>query len=217
MDERNVPLVPVSPGGEVNTLRRACAECHQQLEADWQFCAHCDARLATRCPGCGLPLPPAGSLRCGHCGRSLAPPWSEPAALLDAARSRDEPGSQGAESLCAPSSGAPACRAAALVTDRTREDITRALPSLGACISFHSRTDLLVNMIEAACPPMVIVDTDLLALPDDLFAMARSLRADVVTVAVVNQWSEREDRLRRAADAVLHKPARREEWARLFA
>ncbi len=56
-------------------LRGECPACRAQIKPDWQFCAHCATRLATRCPGCGVPLPPAGSTRCGHCGIELpAPP-----------------------------------------------------------------------------------------------------------------------------------------------
>jgi predicted amidophosphoribosyltransferase len=50
----------------------ACNECRLQLEVDWQFCAHCEVRLSTSCPRCGVPLPPAGSRHCGHCGLALA-------------------------------------------------------------------------------------------------------------------------------------------------
>jgi hypothetical protein len=35
-------------------------------------------------------------------------------------------------------------------------------------------------------------------------------------VALLNHWSEREERLRGVVDAVLHKPARRLEWQLLF-
>ena len=50
------------------TLDGECTKCRGKLEPDWQFCAHCDTRLATECPGCGVPLPPAGAKHCGHCG-----------------------------------------------------------------------------------------------------------------------------------------------------
>lgn len=52
-------------------LGAACTECRLDLTPDWQFCAHCTARLHTACARCGIPLPPAGSLRCGHCGLTL--------------------------------------------------------------------------------------------------------------------------------------------------
>ena len=53
------------------SLQRVCAECRRQFPSDWQFCAHCETRLSTHCPRCGVPLPPAGSLHCGHCGLTL--------------------------------------------------------------------------------------------------------------------------------------------------
>jgi predicted amidophosphoribosyltransferase len=34
-------------------------------------CAHCGTRLATHCPGCGNPLPPAGAHACPRCGLAL--------------------------------------------------------------------------------------------------------------------------------------------------
>ena len=50
------------------TLNQECTRCAAELRPEWQFCAHCDARLATECPACGVPLPPAGATHCGHCG-----------------------------------------------------------------------------------------------------------------------------------------------------
>ena len=37
-----------------------CQACQREIEPHWQVCAHCGVRLATHCPGCGNPLPPAG-------------------------------------------------------------------------------------------------------------------------------------------------------------
>ncbi len=45
-----------------------CQACQSEAEPHWQFCAHCGARLATRCPTCGTPLPPSGAKTCPHCG-----------------------------------------------------------------------------------------------------------------------------------------------------
>jgi rRNA maturation endonuclease Nob1 len=53
-----------------------CRECRRELEAHWQFCAHCGIRLATHCPGCGNPLPPPGAHACPRCG--LAVPQVSP-------------------------------------------------------------------------------------------------------------------------------------------
>jgi hypothetical protein len=83
-------------------------------------------------------------------------------------------------------------------------------------ITFVLRLELVSAHVESSCPEILIIDTDLLGLPDDLCRMARSLRPDVVTVALVNHWSEREERLTGVVDAVLHKPPRREEWRQLF-
>jgi predicted amidophosphoribosyltransferase len=55
-------------------LGNECSACRQELRADWQFCAHCEARLATACPACGVALPPAGANHCGHCGLILLTP-----------------------------------------------------------------------------------------------------------------------------------------------
>lgn len=52
-------------------LGNECSACRQSLQPDWQFCAHCAARLATECPACGVALPPAGAHHCGHCGLIL--------------------------------------------------------------------------------------------------------------------------------------------------
>lgn len=54
-------------------LKQECSRCASDLHPDWQTCAHCDARLATECPSCGLPLPPAGATHCGHCGLTFRP------------------------------------------------------------------------------------------------------------------------------------------------
>jgi hypothetical protein len=52
-------------------LMQECNDCQQEIEPHWQFCAHCGTRLATSCPGCGNPLPPAGVLACFHCGLQI--------------------------------------------------------------------------------------------------------------------------------------------------
>lgn len=53
-----------------------CRDCQQEVDPHWQFCAHCGIRLATPCPGCGTPLPPAGALACPSCGLNI--PQSSP-------------------------------------------------------------------------------------------------------------------------------------------
>ncbi len=52
-------------------LMQECFDCQLEVEPHWQFCAHCGTRLATRCPGCGNPLPPAGALTCFDCGLKI--------------------------------------------------------------------------------------------------------------------------------------------------
>ncbi len=44
---------------EFHQLIQECHECQREIEPHWQVCAHCGVRLATHCPGCGNPLPPA--------------------------------------------------------------------------------------------------------------------------------------------------------------
>ena len=46
-------------------------ECQREIAPHWQVCAHCGVRLATHCPGCGNPLPPAGAHACPRCGLAL--------------------------------------------------------------------------------------------------------------------------------------------------
>jgi rRNA maturation endonuclease Nob1 len=53
---------------EFQEFMRACHDCQREIEPHWQFCAHCGIRLATHCPGCGNPLPPAGAHACPRCG-----------------------------------------------------------------------------------------------------------------------------------------------------
>lgn len=47
---------------------RQCQQCQAEAAPHWQYCATCGIRLATACPGCGSPLPPAGARFCPHCG-----------------------------------------------------------------------------------------------------------------------------------------------------
>ena len=50
---------------------RECRACQQEIEPHLQFCAHCGIRVATPCPGCGNPLPPAGAHACPSCGLAI--------------------------------------------------------------------------------------------------------------------------------------------------
>jgi hypothetical protein len=56
---------------ELHLLAHECDICREEVEPHWQFCAHCGVRLATKCPGCGQPLPPAGATACPHCGLEI--------------------------------------------------------------------------------------------------------------------------------------------------
>jgi hypothetical protein len=110
---------------------------------------------------------------------------------------------------------------------RRRRGIVLAHRTLGPQIvetaaTFHielmpvDQLDRVSALVESGCPELIFIDTDLLPLPGDLCRMARSLRPDVLVVALVNHWSEREERLSVVVDAVLHKPPRLFEWQRLF-
>ena len=61
---------------EFHQLIQECHECQREIEPHWQVCAHCGVRLATHCPGCCNPLPPAGAHACPRCG--LALPQGQP-------------------------------------------------------------------------------------------------------------------------------------------
>jgi rRNA maturation endonuclease Nob1 len=56
---------------ELHQLVLECQTCQEEVEPNWQFCAHCGVRLATRCPGCGNPLPPVGARACPSCGLEI--------------------------------------------------------------------------------------------------------------------------------------------------
>jgi predicted amidophosphoribosyltransferase len=80
VDLHEVPMTDLTDA-EKNSGERAllayralggeCSACREHLQPDWQFCAHCEARLATACPACGVALPPVGTNHCGHCGLIL--------------------------------------------------------------------------------------------------------------------------------------------------
>jgi hypothetical protein len=61
----------------LNEHKGECARCRASIDAHWQLCATCELRRATRCPGCDMPLPPAGCRQCGHCGRLLMSRWPD--------------------------------------------------------------------------------------------------------------------------------------------
>src|SRR6266851_6524637 len=71
---------------EFHQLLQECLDCRRELEPHWHFCAHCGARLATHCPGCGNPLPPSGAHACPRCGLALPQISTARTPLLLAAR-----------------------------------------------------------------------------------------------------------------------------------
>jgi hypothetical protein len=89
-------------------------------------------------------------------------------------------------------------------------EIERAIQGLNLTLEFTPLSGQLMARIESACPDIVILDLDITPRPDDLARFARSLRPDVRIVSVEWYWSERD--LAAFADAVVHKPARRDEW-----
>ena len=64
-------MVLIQRRAELHVLHQECNTCRAEIEPDWHFCAHCGVRLATRCPGCGNPLPPAGAQSCPSCGLAI--------------------------------------------------------------------------------------------------------------------------------------------------
>jgi len=71
---------------EFHQLLQECLDCRSEVAPHWQFCAHCEVRLATHCPGCGHPLPPAGAHACPRCGLALPQISTASTPLLPAAR-----------------------------------------------------------------------------------------------------------------------------------
>ncbi len=92
--------------------------------------------------------------------------------------------------------------------------LRRLTGELGLHLEFSSATEIVIARIEASCPELVLVDCDLLGRVEDLFQFARSLRPDVWLIGVTYYWSERDESLRRFANAVIHKPTRGDEWRR---
>ena len=89
-------------------------------------------------------------------------------------------------------------------------EIRRAVQGLNLTLECTAFSGLLIARIESCCPQLVILDLDITPRPEDLARFARSLRPDARIVAAQWYWAEREPPT--FADAVLHKPARRDEW-----
>ncbi|MEX0785397.1 MAG: hypothetical protein WD939_02060 [Dehalococcoidia bacterium] len=79
-------------------------------------------------------------------------------------------------------------------------------------IEFQPDLGLYVARVEADYPDVLIVDVDLAGGLVTLSPFARSLCPNLKLVAVTCYWSERDEGLREYADAVVHKPPRRNEW-----
>lgn len=71
---------PIPPADEQEAQQRIeafhqfmqeCGDCQKEVAIDWHFCAHCGTRLEIPCPGCGVPLPPAGAKACASCGLAI--------------------------------------------------------------------------------------------------------------------------------------------------
>ena len=89
-------------------------------------------------------------------------------------------------------------------------EIRRALQGLNVTLECTGLSGVLLARIESACPEIVIVDLDITPRPNELAIFARSLRPDVCIVSAQWYWSDHEPPT--FADAVVHKPARRDEW-----
>ena len=72
--QRDETFAPLQQHQSYQDFVRECQSCQQEIEPDWQACAHCGARLATKCPACDEPLPPVGTPSCPSCGLSIPPP-----------------------------------------------------------------------------------------------------------------------------------------------
>jgi hypothetical protein len=114
-----------------------------------------------------------------------------------------------AQATIAPQPASP-LSAAVLAGAGLERDIRRALEGLNVRLEFTAMSGVLIARIESACPQIVILDLDISPQPDDLARFARSLRPDVRIVSAQWYWSDRDAPT--FADAVVHKPPRRDEW-----
>lgn len=99
-----------------------------------------------------------------------------------------------------------------LIPPALHGEVRRAIAGLHVELALSDTTELVAARLESACPALLLIDTDLLGCPVDLCTFARSLRPDIKVFGLVNHWSEREEGLQSCADAILHKPPRRDEW-----
>jgi len=99
-----------------------------------------------------------------------------------------------------------------LIAHDLQPAVRAAMAGFNVRLELSDATDVVVARIESGCPPLLLIDTELLGCPVDLCRFARSLRPDVIVLGLAHFWSEREEALRACADAVLHKPPRRANW-----
>jgi hypothetical protein len=111
--------------------------------------------------------------------------------------------------------GGSALTAAVLAGATLERDIRRALQGLNVNLEFTPTSGLLIARIESACPQILILDLDISPRPGDLARFARSLRPDVRIVSAQWYWADRDAPT--FADAVVHKPPRRDEWFPMIA
>ena len=106
--------------------------------------------------------------------------------------------------------------ALALAPPELHGEMARACQGLALKLECTAATDLFVSRIESGCPPLLLVDADLMGWPADLCKFARSLRPDVKVLALTCQWSEHDGALTQLVDGILHKPPRRSQWEGVF-
>jgi len=76
---------------------------------------------------------------------------------------------------------------------------------------------LFLDGFEHQRPDLVLIDSDLMGYPCDVFKRVRERNPHAKAVFVACFWSEREAMFQDCADAVVHKPVRAAEWRRAFA
>ena len=106
--------------------------------------------------------------------------------------------------------------ALALLHAQLRAPVERLTARLAWTLEFVESPASLAARVETRCPHILLVDTDLVGAFEELAGFACSLRPDVRLLAVTCYWSDRDDSVRGCADAILHKPVRRNEWERVF-
>ncbi len=99
-----------------------------------------------------------------------------------------------------------------LVAADVQPSVHRALERFNVRLEMNEAPDFVVARIESGCPPLLLIDTELMGCLTKLCCFARSLRPDVTVFGLTYFWSERDESMRECADAILHKPPRQPEW-----